>query len=142
MNLQRHSLVRWIVDRWVPPSEFPVSAPDGMGVGSGAFSADRTVEPAPAWSRIEPRTTHLPDGEYLLAPTVYDFEKVTAVACLFADDPNHTCRNSHGGPLRHGQQCYDTTRAESLRTFAARHPEFADRLGLDQERWWTSEDEL
>lgn len=44
--------------------------------------------------------------------------------CLFwLDDPRHECLNSYGEPVRPGQSCYPSARAESLRSYSVEHPD-------------------
>jgi hypothetical protein len=47
--------------------------------------------------------------------------------CVFADDPAHECSDAFGGPVKPGGVCWDTARAESLRSFEERHPGFLER---------------
>ena len=45
--------------------------------------------------------------------------------CLFLDDPRHACLNGYGEPIRPGQDCWHSARAESLRSFSEAHPRWA-----------------
>lgn len=53
----------------------------------------------------------------------------TAPDCIYTDDEKHYCVNSYGDPIIPGQSCYDTARAETLRTFRDQHPSFRRLTG-------------
>ena len=48
--------------------------------------------------------------------------------CIYTGDTGHECTTPYGEPARAGQDCYPSARAESLRSFAERHPMWKEAL--------------
>lgn len=49
--------------------------------------------------------------------------------CIYLDDPRHHCVTSYGDPIRPGQSCYHSARAETLRHQRHNHPWLQEALG-------------